>query len=360
MSLAITAADGVVAAAAFDLVEPAIAGQQVAGFAAQQALEGQKLDGIARGVGARGCVGVQVDRQGGGSAEIAQRVDARAAVERVGACAALDDVIALVAEDLVGVRAAGQLVVKLRATQDLELADGILAGADGVLLGGDRKTDGDARGRAEIAQRVAIGFAGLATREDVVTRRAAVDRIIAAVACERVVALAAIEDVVGIVAGQRVVAGAADDIFEARECVDVAGNSQRRAVAIGIQRYGGIAQSQMRQVQRVVAVAAVQGVVALATLDDVVALAAVDEVVDGNLNKVDGGCVAAGELVIEVAADDVLEAAQQVAFRAAAGRRSIKNRKDRASRPRRCRHSSRYRQLRYCRRRAERRNCCRR
>src|SRR5262249_18944516 len=173
--------DAIGARAAVEEVEACVGDEDVVVARAQHVLEIGVGQHVALGVAARGLAGAQVDGDGGAGGLVGQRVGARATDHDVGARAAFDDVVVVVA---------GQRVVVGRADQVLDGAQRIAGGMP---------ARGGAGGEVDLHRGVGRAVGG---------------GVGAVAAGDDIAAGAAFEDVVAGIAGQGVGVGAADDAFD--------------------------------------------------------------------------------------------------------------------------------------------------
>ena len=154
--------------------------------------------GVTRGVAARAGPVQQVDHDRGRRGGVGGGVAAVAALQRVGAGAALERVIAVAAGQGVGPGVAGQRVVEGRAGQVLDVAQGVAGGV--AARGGAVDRDHDRGAGPGVARRVDAGAAG--------------QRVGPGAALEHIVAVAAGQDIRPGAAGQRVGQGRAGDVLD--------------------------------------------------------------------------------------------------------------------------------------------------
>ena len=351
----------IVATTAIELVIEGVAAQDVVARAANNAFDA--VECVAGGIAAAGTATGQVDRDRA-AAGVAGRIVAQSAAQRVATVATQQHIVAGAAVEDIGAAVAGQLVVEIAAGQVFNAEQGV-AGA--IAAGGcraeqidiDRRSavtvsgrvvaktadqhigaaapfeqviaittvepvdagtasEGIGQGRAgqvfDVDVTVTFGTAASADArsqagDDAGTGRGVSDRVdartagqcvFAVAAIERVVAGSAVETVVAGVAGEGVIAIAAEKVFDAGVAVDLC-----RADATDIGPQAGCDRSGCTGITgRVIAVATQQIIVASAALEDVVAAATFEPVVSGVAN----------EGVIEGAAEQVFDTSDDIAF----------------------------------------------
>ena len=306
-------ADRIRAAAPVDTGDLGVAGKAVVFLAQREVFDvGQHVAGRIAALFGQ-AIG-QVDGDGGRGA-VDRKVDAIAAIQRVGPGAAVQRILSGARSQDVVARATDKVVVTAIAGQR------VVAGPSRQVF--DRRQNVARRlpSRGSARAKVDVHSGGIAAIERAVGARAAVQRIGANVAFQEVVTVAASDAVVAFeaaqvvvfrVPGQGVVAGAGPDLFDARQDVTLRRSAAAHA---GGQVHGQIdgikavfgAVDAIAADQRIGARVTAQGVVAIARVDQIGAVAATDVV----------GLRRAGQRVIAAAAPEVFKPGKDVALRIA-------------------------------------------
>ena len=306
---ACAADDIVVARAAADHVHTRRASQDIIGIRADHVFD--IAQHVALRIATACSAGCQVDLYPGCRCDIGNRVDTRAAIDRVATAATDENIIIAAAIEAVGTRTTGDGVVARTTgkrcrggTRRQRIVEGRTEnGFDGnervalciaATCKAGAQIDGDARGRGRIA--------------DLVDAFAAIENVGASATHQRIVAGAAIKLVIAGITGQRIVEGGPDHHFDGGQPVagriattadtgtQVDGHTRRRTGIVG----------------RISACTAIQRVSALAAGEEIIARAAAQRIVG----------IIAGQAVVIAGAHEILDGIQDVAFGKAAARRT--------------------------------------